>query len=93
MAVPVPAAPTLPLDEIYESLCRDSLGVHNARHLRQEKKCAQLRSRLQEIFDIHLWARDTLGIQGTHQSLQRAFNCAQSTVRAALQNGSAELKQ
>jgi hypothetical protein len=41
MAVPVPAAPALPLDKIYEGLCRNCFVVSNARHLLQDKEFAQ----------------------------------------------------
>jgi hypothetical protein len=93
MAVPVFDAPDLPLDEIYEGLCCNCLGVDHARHRRQDKEFAQLRWRSRQIFSIHERPQNTLGSQVTHRSLQRAFNCAQFIVRVALQNGFDEPKQ
>jgi hypothetical protein len=41
MAVSVPPAPALPLDTIYEDLCRNCLGARNASHLPQNEEFAE----------------------------------------------------
>jgi hypothetical protein len=93
MPIPVPGAPALPRQEIYEGLCSNCLGPHNARRLRQDEQFAQLQWRARQIFDVDSWAKVTLGIDIGRRSLERAFNSARSIIRAALQNGCDEPKQ
>lgn len=92
MAVPVHGAPAIPLDDLWEGLCSNCLSVCHARHLREDEQFAQLRWRSHQIFYIYTWASEQLGIQISRGSLRRAFNCSQSTVSAALQNGFDEPK-
>jgi hypothetical protein len=53
MIILVLAAPDFRLHEIYECLCSIRLGQHNAGHVRQDDKFAELRSGRHQIFYIH----------------------------------------
>jgi hypothetical protein len=92
MAKPCPAAPALPLPQLWEGLNRNCLSDRNLHALQESQEFCELRFRAHQILVIADWAGAELGIEISIRGLMRAFNCSRHAVQSALANGLNEPK-
>jgi transposase len=86
MAIPRSGAPAIPIDVLRQGLANNCLSERNIRSLLQDPVFVSLEYRSHQILHVYDWGRSHLQTEIAIDSLERAFNCSRSTVRAVLVN-------
>ena len=87
MAKPCPAAPAIPLAQLWGDVLRNCLGETSLFALQQNAEFRELQFRAHQIVYLVNWARTERRTEISIGSLMRAFDCSRCAVRSALANG------